>query len=479
MNDYPNDCYGLFQHANILLLLGNLDDAEKEFKYIIENEFENKFSAIYKLGIISFNRNDLDKAYEYFKYNVENSPYQEDTSIKELSNIELERGNYEEAYNVLTRYSDMKNDYIILQAIYILRIQEKYSEAYELILNHDMSENILLKGEYYRIRGIVERALEKYEEAEESFNKALGEEKNDTYYKTKIEMAHLYFEQCKYQEASNICLDILNINQYKYMENIMIILGNICQKTFHYDQAKKYYLESVDYKKSTELKGYFYAANVCMIKKEYDQAKEYYDKYLETINNPINISKVNLKKALIAAKTDNLEELEENINKIDSKYLKEIDLEDYKNLKIHISYKKGNSLNEKSYRQRQMNHYSLSELKEHIDKEHQSYNGKEICVFNGNVDFEKLICEIPYLLSKAERTANHYYERYRVHYPNIGYVNGKPTDTLELIVFAETNNVLTMFPVKKFEYQPEKSKEKCKRKTQIEKFNQRYENKSE
>lgn len=36
LSEYPNDSFGLFQHANILFLLGELEEAKIEFQYIID-----------------------------------------------------------------------------------------------------------------------------------------------------------------------------------------------------------------------------------------------------------------------------------------------------------------------------------------------------------------------------------------------------------------------------------------------------------
>lgn len=480
LEEYPEDSFGLFQHANILYLLDYLEDAKKEFQYIIDHELESKYSSSYKLGVIAIKQEKYDQAYNYFKYNIDNSPYEEIFSIRELSRLELERGNNEEAYHVLVEYSDMKNENILLQAAYVLYAQRRYEEAYEIITSHDFFNGTVLERDYYSTKGYIEVGLGMYDEAEKTLYEALVREKTKFYYKIKSEIAYLYYQKGDLKKSSEACLDVINNSgNSKYMEKALIIFGNICKMSERYEDAKKYYLESTKYDYYKDKRGYLCTGNLCMLQKEYEEARKYYMQYLETAFTKRDYSTCYLKLALLAMKQNKIQEMIKKFNKVKKENLDDIDQDDYSCLKKHIRYINGVPAKLDSYRLRQLYHYSIDELIKHIDKVHTSSMNDSI--FNDEIDLEELVFQIPELLSKAKRIDNRYYERYRVEYKEIGYVDGVLTDTLELVVFPESQKVLTMYPVDSNDKEKiiTEPKKKTKSKSQIEKFNQKYGIKSE
>lgn len=440
----------------------------------------SKYSALYKMGMIAIQEEDLDKAYNYFKYNVENSPYDEVLSIKTMSNLELERGNYEAAYEVLERYSTMQDKSILLQATYVLCIQEKYIEAKEIIDNQDFldDDDSLLEKDYYRVKGYIELGLGQYEQAEESFEKTFFKEKNAFYYRIKLDMAYAYFQQGNLKRSADICMEIMNGNgNIRYMEKIMILLGNIYKKSNRYLEAKEYYQKSVKYSYDKDKKGYLCLGNICMLEKSYEEAKTYYEQYISSTSLTKYQSLGYLKLALVESKYNRVKEVEDYLKKVDFSELDAINAEDYKCLEQYLAYMKKRPINSYDYKTKQLYHYSIDELIKHIDKTHTSYDKKNGSIFNASIDLEELVCQIPTLFSMAQLIDNKYYEKYQVPYPNIGYVNGKSVNTLELVAFPGSQRILTMFPIQDPNIIMQKGKKK--EKSRIEKFNTKYGIKSE
>lgn len=475
LDEYPEDSFGLFQQANILFLLDKLDEAKKSFQYIVDHNLESKYSSLYKLGMIAIQERDLDKAYEYFKTNIESSPYDEIFSIVELSKIELERGNIDEAYDILYRYTKVEDENILLQKASVFRIKGNYEEAYAIILENNFLNNPNILYDYYLTKGFIEIDLEKYDEAEESLNFVFSR-RTKFYYKAATELAFLYYKKGNLEKSAEYCLDVINKSSSdKYIEKTMIILANIFRLCNRLDEAKKYCLNSVEYNCDGEQKGYLGASAICMLKKEYDEAISYVNKYLETAPSSKEKSQGYLKLALINIKQNDIKSATKNMKKIRSCDLDGINLDDYNSVKTHLRYVRNIPPRNDSYSLSQLYNYNLDSLIKHIDKVHIKENDKS--KFSDKIDLEELVCQIPELLSNAQMIDNHYYETYRVKYPNIGYINKEEVNLLELIVFPETSKVLTMYPVKdelKNIKIPINEKQKIKHRSQIDKFNQKY-----
>ena len=104
--------------------------------------------------------------------------------------------------------------------------------------------------------------------------------------------------------------------------------------------------------------------------------------------------------------------------------------------------------------------------------------------FNDDVNIEELFSEIVLKISSLKPTYYDDFDHYIINYPNIGMYNQYETNYIEVITVPNMNNIITMYPilsdnifaknVVKKERQGEKVNKIVKRKSQIEKFYERY-----
>lgn len=474
LQEYPDDSIGLFQHANILYILGELDSAKEEFQNIVNQNLENKYSALYKLGNIAVLEKDYKLAKELFRRNIEESPYEEVFSVIALSNLELRDGNFSEAEAVLERYPNIDNDRIVIQRALILKNKGKCEEAYNLINSHHFEKSEYIFRDFYYLKASLESDLKLYNLSEASFNMILQGPKTDFYYKALSEYNILNYRQRNYQKSISGCMEVIDYGDDKYIRKSLITLGNIYKMLGNIDLARKYYLESLRISYPEGKLGYIYLADLAMIEKEYDEAKDYIKEFVSHNPSKINENMANVRLALIAAKTNDIGTCQEFMKKIDTEYLTGFNKDDYYALKDYLGFiTKSKKHSRGLYTYSQIKSYNLHKLKEHIDKIHTCDNG-DTAIFSKDIDLDLLILQVPELIKKGNFVGNHYFELYEANYDNVGFVNGEVSNTLRLVVFPETNMIITMFPVKDLVLSFKKESTNIKRKSQIDKFNQKY-----
>lgn len=305
----PNNSFFLFQHANILYILGEYNQAKEEFQNIIDLNLDSKYTAMYKLGNIALSENNINKAKDIFMRNILESPYEEVFSAIALSKIEMDKGNLDKSLEILNKFTNTDNDRVVLQRALILRNQYKFEEAYELLNSHHFNSDKYILGDYCYVKACLESDLRLYDKASISFNNILKGEKNNLYYKTLVEHSIFNYKIGNYQQAISSCLEIINSRYDKYHHKTKITLGNIYKKCGKLDFAKKSYFESIN-NDSNNIMGYLCLCDLAMIEKNYDKAKEYANKYIENSNNNRQKNSGNLRLALIAMKTKNLMNVE-------------------------------------------------------------------------------------------------------------------------------------------------------------------------
>ena len=473
LEDYPDNSYGLFQEANIMYLLGDIEKAKEKFQYIVDNQLESQYASLYKLGEISYMNEDFDSAYKYFIRNIETSPYKEKYSIIGVSRIFLETGEYDKAIEVLHKYSDMNDLDVLIQKANALRKIHKYKEAYEILMNNNFDENEDTLRDYYIIKGIVETELSMFEEAEKSLLTALSYSKNKYENKVKTELAYTYYLSDQLDKALELAQDVMDSADNKYHGKAIIILGQIYMKKYEYEKAYDYFVKSLEYNYYRDPRGYLYISEVFMIQRDYENAQKYIDEFLRNSKNYVYNNLSHLRTAVIGVKTNDLEKVIENISKVNNKYLEGKNVEDYEAVNTYIKWKTGKKINYSIYSVSQLANYSIDRLIEHIDKEHVINDLK--ASFDKDINLEELVSQMPELLDDAMLISNRYYEKYRLRYDNIGEVNGKKVNTLHVVTLPNSKKIITMYPVYDDEKQNVKEiKSKVKQKSQIDKFNQKY-----
>ncbi len=489
LEDYPNDPYGLFQHANILLLLGYIDEAKKEFLNIVEQNLDTKYSSLYKLGVIAKQENDYDLACKYFRQNIEESPYAEIFSIIELSNIVIyQKNDVEEALAVLYKYSDMKDENILLQKANILIHFGNCIDAYEVItkeLSLENTENKLNEKQkyyYYRIKGISEFYLKKYDDSIKSLSTSLSYCSNNDYCSITIKqyIAQSYYKLRDFKSTIEICNEIIQFGESNSVGESYKLLGNVYKDLGYYDEAETSY----NYSEKSNIN----LANLNMLRKNYEEAVTNLTEYIDKNENNKKISSIYLRRSILYFKLGEIKKANSDFNHIIKRRLSKKDKEHYEALKTNLDFKNTGKINSDNYELNQLLNYSFEALKSQLQQQYLYQNDKST-YFNQNIDFDELICQIPELLDKAKIVENVFYEVYEVPYENIGYVDGEKSDTLGIKVFPDTKKVYMMYPIKsKNIYDMDKSTEKLKnmskskvyeQKSRVDKFNQKYGLKSE
>ena len=71
----PDNPYLLFQYGLILKYEKKLDEAFSCFKYVYDQDKNNKYSALHQMGLIKREQNDFEKAEGYFTKIIRESKY--------------------------------------------------------------------------------------------------------------------------------------------------------------------------------------------------------------------------------------------------------------------------------------------------------------------------------------------------------------------------------------------------------------------
>lgn len=280
---YPDDPYGIYQKACILLELQLLDDAESLYRKLVDGESQNKHSSIYKLGIIEKQRKNWELAEQYFRINIETSTYPEIFSRVALANIMWhEQDDYEAALTILNgfydkqdnqdlvddiykrfrEFSPTRNDmnYIHLEKAIVLAEMGNLPEATKetkLIIPDDVTEEFYRR--YNLLMGKIEHMSCNYEQSIQYLMEAKKGSKGMLLWNILIQIAR-EMSSLGYPGASiDICKKVMrymSTNQKEDKEtldiktNAMLIIGEAYQKLDDYDDIESMMgYEDKDYNK--------------------------------------------------------------------------------------------------------------------------------------------------------------------------------------------------------------------------------------
>lgn len=471
---YPNDSYGLFQRAKINRMLDNHERAKEDLEYIIENGLESKHSAMYELSNYILIEGDIDKAEKMLIENIETSPYPEIYSIVFLSNIKLIKGEKEEALNVIYKYGDLNEDEIVIQQAVIMNKFGDTVAAYNLLKNHTFSNDVRILTKYYDVLGNFSSIMGNYEEAKENYEKLFSIVSIHQLDRAEVNYAACNYHMGDWETARKLCLKVLYNSNSDYKEKACFILGNICRDEQNYEEARGYYLESINHKLFPIYRGYSYVAETYSLEENYDKAIEFYKKAISKSENAQVISSAYLRLAYIAFRDNDIDSISKNLDCINKNSLTADEISDYVTLKIFLEYKDGINSHKDIYIYSQFEDYSYDKLVKHIDKQH-SGNGVTT-IFSENLDLNSFVLEIQEEINKTKPVKNFTFDKYHIKYNNVGYVNGESIDYCEVIVLPNTKKIITIYPYRGTTMRKKELQEKRpqKKMTRIEKFNQKY-----
>lgn len=248
---------------------------------------------------------------------------------------------------------------------------------------------------------------------------------------------------------------------YPYYASTLIILGELHNAELILDYVEQLSIDDIYFKKDTD---------------KYKRLKK-------------NILSNRIKILSYQEKYEELYELCQN-------NLEDIKTYSMKPVYFYSRKKTGRIVNEiretNSYQFRQIVSYQEEDLLEnlqiHLSIYNQDINNPNKNIFIENFPIKEIINEIKKYLPSDKRLLYGYFENHYIFkYPNCGKENNKQTDYFKVICFHNTSDIITIYPTTNGQFLPyidlsylvheSKNVPKVKRLSQIDKFNQRYQQK--
>lgn len=481
---YPEDSYGIYQKACILLDLQYLNEAESLYKEIIDKDLKNKYSSLYKLGIIEEHRKNYDLAEQYFRTNIEMSPYPEIFSRVTLAGMKFQERDYDVALLLLDGFYDKTEDpqlvddiywkfreysednddinYIYLErAIVLIEIGDSKQARQELqnVICNGLKEEFFRK--YHFLMGRIEQMDANYEKSMEHLIKAKRGSKNKLYWNVLIQMARGNTKLGNPETSLDICAEVMrNLDAIKKQEkdfleiklDTMRVMGEAYQKLGDYDTAQDIYLKI----NSDTLKemgkpnpiAFYSIGKMEFNRGNYQEALDNFEKadFSDHLRKKENQE---FYKALSYLRLKKYEESYQIISMINTKNLRPRLKHEWNCARIYLKLKTDRPIGqvEDRYVHNQIVNYDIERTIEHAKRPHNK--GNQFSYFSEDVDVEKLICNLPNILKDNQANLNRkvFFEIYEIKYPNVGYdSDGNKIDLLQVVTLPDCDNIITVFP---------------------------------
>ena len=258
----------------------------------------------------------------------------------------------------------------------------------------------------------------------------------------------------------NLLMDIGYVNEARkiiddasYSEEKIFSLGVYNKRMGNYDEAINYFekLRHTIMEEDADIE----IAMTYMIKGDNESAKKILYKLINSTKKSQAL--VRLMKIALAENDPNIETLFKRFD-IDNCY-HQGDLIQYRRCIIHYQFIKGkNNDNQDIYLAKQLNDYTKEKVIEHVNKKHVNFG--KLYKFYNNIDlgevYDYCLKHLDNIVLEDDKT------KYIVEMPyDIGYLLDMKTNIVEVLVLANTNKILTMYPITKVgKYNVEKIKEK-------------------
>lgn len=483
INLVGQDEYITLEMARYEAAMNNNKKAISILENLILSNPKNIGYVIYELGKLYTKISEYDKAIEILKTIDETNHESKEFVYKSLGIILEKNGKYDEALFYFNKIILLQSGNVEVAKYHmakILLMQDKVDEAYEMvnsvIINGDTSlkcavlllkarifkqqgnnalyeesiDEILLKYDCNNIPALYEKLgiLLKYNRIEESKELFKKIENSKVYDDGYLILRGMYYEKVgEYQEAFDIYNHIANnyLDLNKAYINAKKGLLRLYIKTNNLSKCKEEIIEIMNTKiYDNEL--YLKVCAFLIYIGEYDEAFMYY-------------------------KLINQEILCENYEN------------EYKRLGIVFSkiYDLEYNVNIESYGINQIIDYDKCAAIKHIIDRHTNINPKKKYdgIFSEDIDIEKFYDEIQDKLILENLVEISSALKYKIAYPNVGVSNGNSLDYVVVVCSILDNQILTAYPVNQYLERSIEEKEQpkqkvIKRKSQIEKFNERY-----
>ncbi|MBP3766042.1 MAG: hypothetical protein J6G98_02545 [Bacilli bacterium] len=467
---YPNDPYVLFEYSIYLSKIGGAKEKKESLlilKELIDNNAVNKFDCCYEFvrGSV-FTKYYIEYVEEYANLIIENHYMEMQTEyylgrfyeLRGLKNMSIEHYKkssdlgFEKSKKRLKDFENMSNltNKEVLNAISI-------SENNCLFELENRTSLLRRQAKYNEIRVLLRNFEDKY----------------TTFYKktTVNYLFNAYYSIGYFNDAIRVYENSkknLSEDFKMYIDAKIDLINN------NYNEAESKFNKLI--RKNSEYKpnSYFYLAELANIAKNYELEEFYYncicdfndfrdDAYLKKLTLYIRQNKKN--KALKV------------LNKISKSYIR-VHQPIFSQINALLGLKLFEYEND-YYTVKQIKNYDYNLTVDHIKRhtnESDYYSSK--INFNDDIRIEELIPDVCLRINQDTLKYCDLFEHYIIQYNSCGSFDDIEANYIEAIIIPNTKKIITMYPVvsdnmfsaKRMDKEPKK----IKRKSQIDKFNERY-----
>lgn len=432
LEEYPQDYFGIFLHAQILSLAEDYNRAYKEFEKVSNSNSKNNNSAKVEMAKINLRVGKDKQAKRLLKDVIENSNYDENFAREVLADYYVKQGEYYEAIKTLQSINPENERYKSrIGSIYsILGRKDKIEEILDQININKVND----KHALYELM-FLNRKVRRYDEALRIFE-LLANRKDKYYYRGLGEKAYVLALLGENSQAIKTAQEAIDSNYFDKTKNPYIPLGIVYADRASYKQAKEMFVEALSsQKKEIREDALYRLAKLEQNVNNLQQAKEYFEVLLESYE-PKEVYYTKYLSLLIRNKEFKKAEsiLQEAISKCPK-----IKTSDNRLLKLIINkhLNKESNLETLSYVENQIMDYSEDKAIEYIKRQRDTSSP-----FNKNIDIKELFEYTKTKLTEENICYGDILDVYEIEYQNVGEGKNK----YRVLVEPFTKNILTMYP---------------------------------
>lgn len=468
---YPNDCSVQFEHAMFLFREGSIENIKESLNILtdlIESNSPNKNTCMYEFVKISIYSLIISNKIPYYLDILKNNNYKPEQVEYYYGKYYEKKRNFDEAIVHYKKSSDLgfnKASFAITKIDMKLHPSSRKKENIQNIDNTDISlDELYVKS---KVLLAENRITEMYDLLKKS--ERLMKDKD-------VNLGNLYFIFTNYiniskiDAAKKIYLKYSDYFKEEWEKKYFEARINLCDGK--YEEAKQKFNYVIKNGRDYRIDSYYFLAKIAYINDDIALEEKYYE-------DLINVEKYEMAKLYITEfyiRNNNYEMANKYFNSIDL-YM----LNANKSTIRQVNAMLGGELTDKDrefYTMRQIENYDIDEAVEHIMKhKEKSY---DFGYFNEDVDIKELLTDVMIKIKNRKADYIDTFDHHILKYPNIGKYDNEYIDYVEVVSIPATNRVITMYPVLSdnvfaINYYNKKQPQKVlKRKSQIEKFNERY-----
>ncbi len=437
---YPEDMFSKYLLAKVYATNGEVGEAKKLFRKISESNASNRYSALIEIAKFAEMEEDFETAKNYYQLVLDKSPYDEWYAKLSLARIEKEQGNYEKAKELLKKMTKVSPEVIALELVKIKREENDLVGASLLIETINTQNDPVFAREIDLEKALIEKEFNNYDAAQSLLKQAQeGKIKDKIYWKALYEEALLLYQTKEYKKALDAC-EKLSKSPTELKGKIALLQGKLLQNMEYYQEAYECFKTSFQKGGSkVRRESAIYLGNFALALGDFPTAKEHYQ--IATEKEKIFIKEAYKNLLAIAIKEEDYQAAYKYIEKLKKRNEKDKNM---RAAKVYVEKKLGKlEKTPTDYIGSQIIDYDSEMALEYI--RNREFNRK----FAEDINIEQLFSTISKNFSKENQIYTEILDVYDIDYPEIGYVDGKITHTLRVVVTPHTTNILTMYPYTK------------------------------